>query len=58
MEIIFKLFFYVRLTQQSRDVVSGLVQDEVELGICLVHFISFQKAETGSSQQMVLIEIR
>lgn len=48
------LFFHNYLTKQSRDVVGGLVEDEVELSVGLVHLVSFQQAETGSSQQMVL----
>lgn len=48
--------FHIQVTKQSRDVISGLVEDKVELSIGLVHFVSFQQAETGSSQQMVLIE--
>lgn len=48
--------FHVHVTKQSRDVIGGLVEDKVELSISLVHLVSFQQAETGSSQQMVLIE--
>ena len=45
----------VSRTQQSRYVVGRLVQDKVELSIGLVHFISFQKTEASSSQQVVLV---
>lgn len=48
--------YYIYLAKQSRDVVGGLIEDEVELGIGLVHLVSFQQTETGSSQQMVLSE--
>lgn len=51
-------YFYIRLAKQSRDVVGGLIEDKVELSIGLVHLVSFQQAETGSSQQMVLSEPR
>lgn len=47
---------YIRLAKQSRDVIGGLIEDEVELSIGLVHLVSFQQAETGSSQQVVLID--
>lgn len=46
------------LAKQSRDVVGGLIEDKVELSVRLVHLVSFQEAETGSSQQMVLSEPR
>lgn len=49
-----KLFSKANCTEQSRDVVGGLVEDKVELSISLVHLVSFQQAETSSSQQMVL----
>lgn len=51
-----KFYFYIYLAKQSRDVVGGLIEDKVELSIGLVHLVSFQQAETGSSQQMVLRE--
>lgn len=49
-----KLFSKTNCTEQSGDVVGGLVEDKVELSISLVHLVSFQQAETSSSQQMVL----
>ena len=52
------LSLYIELAEQSRDVVGGLIEDKVELGIGLVHLVSFQQAETGSSQQMVLVDTR
>lgn len=50
--------YYIYLAKQSRDVVGGLIEDKVELSIGLVHLVSFQQAETGSSQQMILSEPR
>lgn len=46
------------LTKQCRDVIGGLIEYKVELSISLVHLISFQKTETGSTQQMVLSKPR
>lgn len=46
--------FYIQLTKQCRDVICGLIKNKVELSICLVHLVSFQQAETSSSQQVVL----
>lgn len=34
-----------------------LTQDKVKLSVSLVHLVSFQKAEIGSTQQMVLEHI-
>lgn len=42
-------------TEQGWDIIGGLVEHKVELGISLVHFVSLQKAEAGSPQQMVLV---
>lgn len=44
----------MNLTKQGWDIVGGLIEDEVELSISLIHLVSFQQTETGSSQQMVL----
>lgn len=51
-------YFYIHLAEQSGDIVGGLIEDKMELSISLVHLVSFQQAETGSSQQMVLSETR
>lgn len=43
-----RVSFY--LAKQSRDVIGGLIKDKVELSISLIHLVSFQQTETGSSQ--------
>lgn len=40
----------IYLAKQSRDVIGGLIKNKVELSISLIHLVSFQQTETGSSQ--------
>ena len=42
------------LAQQGGDVVGGLVEHEVELGIGLLQLVPLQQAEVRPAQQMVL----
>lgn len=45
---------YTSFAEQRRNIVRRLIEDKVELRICLFHFIAFQQAKVRSSKQMIL----